>query len=85
MKQLHEHVAQIRTKEDLVSFIEALGTDLKENPGSWENPTLESFLAALASWVEDSEGYYRNQGLEVPEAPTWRGIGEMLTAARTYE
>jgi len=46
---------------------------------------LESFLGALASWVEDMDGYYQNQGREVPPTPTWKMFGEMLAAARVYE
>jgi hypothetical protein len=85
MKELHEQVAEIQTRADLVAFIEALRADLTANPKKWENSTLESFLAALASWTEDMDGYCRNQGREVPQTPTWRTLGEMLAAARIYE
>ncbi|WP_394834945.1 hypothetical protein LVJ94_51445 [Pendulispora rubella] len=85
MKELHEHVAEIETRADLVAFIEALRADLKTNSKHWENLTLESFLGALASWTEDMDGYYRNQGREVPQRPTWKTLGEMLAAARVYE
>jgi hypothetical protein len=85
MKELHEQVAEIQTRADLVAFIEALRADLKANPKKWENPTLEAFLAALASWTEDMDGYYQNHGRAVPQTPTWRTLGEMLAAARVYE
>jgi hypothetical protein len=54
MKPLHEQVAAIETRADLVAFIEALRDDLVTDPLRWENPTLESFLSALASWTEVS-------------------------------
>lgn len=85
MRELHEQVAEIQTRADFVAFIEALRADLRANPTKWENVTLESFLAALASWTEDMDGYYQNHGREVPQKPTWRTFGEMLAAARVYE
>lgn len=85
MKELHEQVAEIQTRADLVAFVEALRADLKANPKKWENATLDTFLGALASWTEDMDGYYRNHGREVPQTPTWKTVGEMLAAARIYE
>jgi hypothetical protein len=85
MKELHEQVATIDTRADLVGLIKELKTDLLRYPEKWENQTLESFLSALASWTEDMDGYYENQGREVPQTPTWKTFGEMLAAARVYE
>jgi len=70
---------------DLVTFIQELAEDLNRNGTSWENPTLDRFLAALASWLEDSSAYYENQGRPVPETPSWRDVAEMLMAAKMYE
>jgi hypothetical protein len=83
--KLHERVAHVGSKAELVEFVRALAEDLSENRDGWENPTLETYLAALASWVEDSEGYYRNQGRAVPVEPSWRDVAEMLMAATMYE
>ena len=83
--ELHEQVSEIQTRADLVAFIEALRSDLQAQPEGWENATLESFLAALASWTEDMDGYYQNKGLRIPQNPTWKTLGEMLAAARVYE
>jgi hypothetical protein len=85
MKELHEQVAEIETRADLVAFIEALQADLKAHPQKWENQTLDSFLCALASWTEDMDGYYENQGRASPDSPSWKTFGEMLAAARVYE
>jgi hypothetical protein len=85
MKPLHEQVDAISSREDLVTFIEALRRDLDANPKEWENPTLVAFLGALASWIEDMDGFYLNSGREIPRTPTWKTIGEMLAAARVYE
>jgi hypothetical protein len=49
------------------------------------NANLDAFLGGLASWIEDMDGYYQSRGLEVPQRPTWKTLGEMLAAARIYE
>jgi hypothetical protein len=80
--RLHHQIEGIQSKEDLVRFLH----DLTENdPTSWENPTLERFLDALARWLEDSDWYYKNAGLDVPRTPSWKSIAEMLLAATMYE
>lgn len=83
--KLHERVEEIQTKVDLIEFIEELIADLEQNSSVWENSTLEDYLCALARWIEDSDGYYRNQNRPVPESPSWRNVAEMLIAAKMYE
>ena len=75
----------IGSREDFVAFVKAMSKDLRENPSTWENTNLESFLEALGSWVEDMDGYYINQGKPVPTQPDWKVAADMLMAARTYE
>ena len=85
MKKPHEMVDGIRSKDDLVRFIQALSIDFQSRQHEWENVSLERYLAALSSWLADSDGYYRNQGREVPTNPSWRTLAEMLIAAKSYE
>jgi len=82
---LAEQNESIKSREDFVAFVHALEGDLRDNPQSWENNTLERFLDALASWVEDMDGYYINQGKPVPQQPDWKTIGDILMAAKMYE
>jgi hypothetical protein len=82
---LAEQCNLIRSREDLVAFIRALNKDLRDNPDSWENPTLDQFLEALGAWIADMDGYYINQGKAVPERVDWKIAGEMLMAASMYE
>jgi hypothetical protein len=82
---LAEHNNSIRSREDFVAFVKALSKDLRDNPSSWENSNLERFLAALAAWVDDIDGYYLNQGKTVPQQPDWKVVGDMLMAAKMYE
>jgi hypothetical protein len=83
--EIHEMVDGIQSKADLVAFVHALTRDLQSRRADWENDTLERYLSALARWLEDSDGYYRNQGREIPVTPTWRNFADMLIAAKMYE
>jgi hypothetical protein len=83
--ELHEQVETIDSRASLIEFIEALRKDLQANPNEWENHTLDRFLSALASWIDDSEAYYLNQGRPIPSSPSWKNVAEMLIAAKTYE
>jgi hypothetical protein len=83
--KLHDQIPGIANRTDLVAFVRALESDLRENSAGWENVTLGAYLTALASWLEDSDGYYRNQGRPVPTSPSWRDVADMLMAAKMYE
>lgn len=85
MMELKEQVARVNSKGDLVELIKALCHDLQGRPQEWENDTLERYLWALASWIEDSDGFYKNQNRPVPVDPSWKNIAEMLIAAKMYE
>ena len=83
--RLAEDVGTIRTRDDFVHLVRELLHELDNEPDTWENADLASFLNALAAWVEDMDGYYRQAGEPVPEQPTWKTLGQMLLAARVYE
>lgn len=85
VENVQEYVQSVRTRDDFVTLVRALQAQLRNKPDEWENQDLPTFLEALASWVEDMEGYYRNSGQPVPDPPTWKALGEMLLAARVYE
>ena len=75
----------INSREDLVLFLRALKQDFETNPNAWENINISSYLDAIAAWIEDMDGLYRNQGEEIPTYPTWKLIGAILFAAKFYE
>lgn len=75
----------IRTREDFAEFVKAVSRDLRDNPTSWSNTSLQSYLEALAAWVDDMDGYYSNRGRLIPEQPDWPIVADMLMAARVYE
>ncbi len=78
-------VETIQTHNDFVAFVNALRHDLKTGVGEWENDTLPAYLEALAAWVQDMDGYFENRGEMPPQQPTWKTLGQILLAARTYE
>ncbi len=77
----------VQTREDIAAFVRTLRENLLEggHADEWENPTLERYLAALATWVDDMDGYFQNRGETVPDQPSWNLIGQILYAARSYE
>lgn len=85
MKQLDMLVERIETREELVEFIRLLQKDLINNPEGWENDELASYLEAMAGWVDDMDGYYQNRGSEIPQTLSWKHVGYILLASKTYE
>lgn len=85
MSTIHQNAKRVADRESFVRFVELMSTDLKENPQSWGNRDLGSFLEAYASWIEDMEGYYENQKLETPKNINWQFMTDSLMAARIYE
>jgi hypothetical protein len=73
------------TRADLAGFIDRLADSLVEEPGDWENDSLEDFLRAWSAWLSDMDGYFINNGWAVPESPTWELIADMLLGAKVYE
>ncbi|MEQ9770672.1 hypothetical protein ABRQ03_07355 [Pectobacterium jejuense] len=75
----------ISSKDDLVKLISALARDFKENPDEWENNDLSSYLEAIASWIEDMDGYYDNTDQPLPKDTNWKIFADILIAAKIYE
>ena len=78
-------VQQIHSRTDFIALLHALKSDAQQRPEEWENRDLASFLDAMAAWVEDMEGYYRNRGEPVPSQLSWETFGQILLAASIYE
>ncbi|MFC9330307.1 hypothetical protein [Kitasatospora sp. NPDC057015] len=75
----------VRSREDLAAFVRDLRQDLRSPDQRWENGTLDSFLDALAAWIEDSHGRYRRFGEELPADGDWTFFARALDAATVYE
>lgn len=75
----------VSTKNELIKLIYSLVSEVKSNPNQWENNDLPSFLEAMASWMEDMEGFYENMNKPYPDDVNWSVLGDILMAARVYE
>ena len=82
---LEERAERLTNQAELVALLNGLVDSLVEQPEAWENRDLGSFLRAWAAWLADSDGYFRNRGLEPPREPTWSLVAQMLLAAKVYE
>jgi hypothetical protein len=78
-------VKNIQTREDFIYFLRSLKKDYLKNLKSWENRDISAFLEAMASWAEDMDGFYINQGLPIPEKPDWKVFADMLMGGKLYE
>jgi hypothetical protein len=58
--------------------LEELIQEFKDDPGSWENPTLDRFLEAMHAWLSAVRS-------RVPDPPSWKLMEMMLRAAKIYE
>ncbi|KLU03489.1 hypothetical protein RISK_004493 [Rhodopirellula islandica] len=51
-----------------------------------ENRDVETFLNAMAAWLNDCGGYYRNTGQTVNiDEPNWQLVADALSAATVYD
>ena len=80
-KRPFELVEEVQTPQDFIAFVHALLTDYQTNEDDWENPTLDRFLEALASWTED---WFNKHGEPAPPAQ-WSVFAQALLAASMYE
>ena len=81
-KELTENISN---KESLKKFVEDLLLDFRNKPQGWKNATLDTFLEAIATCIDDIEGLYANMNKMFPEQPTWKLFAEILISAKYYE
>ncbi len=75
----------IKTRQELINYILILQKELSEDPSKWENNNLESFLRALADYLNDIEGYYKNNNKTLPKNIDWSVFAIALKGASLYE
>ncbi|MER5499674.1 MULTISPECIES: hypothetical protein [unclassified Streptomyces] len=76
---------EISSRDELVAFVRELHRDYLHRGHEWENQNLDHFLGALAAWMDDSPGWYRNLGKRLPEEGDWAFLARALQAATVYE
>ena len=82
----NEERYEMNSRRDLAQFIYALQDELKQHPERWDNIDLYTYLGALAAFLNDADGYYRNAKLDVDaDVPSWLLLADCLQAAAVYE
>jgi hypothetical protein len=76
---------EVCSRDELVAFVRELRQDYLRRGHEWENQSLDHFLEALAAWMDDSPGWYRNFGKQLPEGGDWTFLARALQAATVYE
>ena len=56
----------------------------RRSEGSLEE-TLERFLSAMQAWIEDMDGFDKNNAQPPMNQPTWQTVADILIAAKMYE
>ena len=82
---LYDRINNIKSKEELIDFLDFLSKDRSKNKEEWQNNTIEDYLAAIGSWIEDMEGYYENMNLPIPDKENWSFIAILLYVGKIYE
>ncbi len=82
---LYNIVLNIKNKDDFVKFVGELNDDLKNNPLTWENTELTSYLEAIQSWVTDMDGWGKNLNIDIKNISVWQLMAHILFASKIYE
>ncbi|MCI8554009.1 MAG: hypothetical protein HFJ80_03585 [Clostridiales bacterium] len=53
MKDIRRQIEEISGKEDFLAFLHELAMDFRKYPDEWENRTVDLYLEAMLSWIED--------------------------------
>lgn len=82
---MFDEINSIKNKADFLVFINKLKQNLEDEPNSWVNNDLSSYLQALSVWIEEIEQFYINTKQSVPENISWKVFADILIAAKMYE
>jgi hypothetical protein len=77
---------KVTDRQTFIEFIDLLRQDFLNNPKSWENDRLDSFLEALSSYANDVQGYYDNTKQNInADKPDWQTFADIFKGATMYE
>lgn len=77
---------KVTDRQTFIKFIDLLRQDLIDNPASWGNNKLDTFLDALSSYTENMQGYYDNMKLNVNmDKADWQTFADIFKSATMYE
>jgi hypothetical protein len=76
----------VQSRQQLIDHLFRLLDDFDGAGNHWQNQDIYTFLQAMAAWLSDCEGYYRNTGQSVPvETASWQVFADALSAGAVYE
>ena len=77
--------SKVNSKEELLAFLDVVLRDHAKNGTDWANQDIPSYIDALQSWLEASDGYYENRNEDAAKISPWRRMADAMAAARIYE
>ncbi|MER5971310.1 hypothetical protein ABT112_16485 [Streptomyces sp. NPDC002055] len=77
--------SSVRSREGLFRYLLELASKVEAGEYLLENVSAVNFVKAAAHWVNDMDGFFLNNGEEVPEDPEWETIAMIFSAACIYE
>ncbi|KIV54078.1 hypothetical protein AM501_07720 [Aneurinibacillus migulanus] len=83
--EFYEKTEQVTTKNQFLEFLNLLNKDFKLNVDEWENKSIDNYLEAIESWIEEMEGYYKNNNLPVPNNIDWNFLATIFYVGKIYE
>jgi len=76
----------VQSRQQLIDHLYRLLDDFDGPGNQWQNQDIDTFLKAMAAWLTDCEGYYRNTGQLVDvNTASWQIFADALSAASVYE
>lgn len=82
---MKEILSNVKSKEDLIEFINVLIKDIYDKPVDLEVNPLIVYLESIQSWIEDMDGYYINTKQDIPRDIDWNFIATLLYIGKIYE
>lgn len=82
---IYTEIKNVKTKEEFLRFLEILANDRRSNEDEWENKSVEDYLLSIQSWIEDMDGYYENNNIEVSQNIDWNFIANIFYVGKIYE
>ena len=82
---MFDKIENIKSREDLIDFIDDLVKDTEVHSEEWENKSISDYLLSMQSWIEDMDGFYLNNNLEFPKNIDWSFIATIMYIGRIYE
>ncbi len=80
--KLNYKLEQVNDQDSFFDFVKTLINDRKTSPDSWENDSIETYLAAALEWGKTTQ-MGQSQGLS--GEPSWKTFAVFLYCGKIYE